>query len=118
MEFPDGAPVDAGREVPVAGREAAYIFPRTIREDCCVFVEQIERSVVACRERAPFPTGKQRRLLIANLRGATVTVYPPLDRMDEFLAEENGIKLEEDRIERKREKIILHNIEGSLEIAW
>jgi len=41
-----------------------------------------------------------------------------LDRMDEFLAEENGIKLEEDRIERKREKIILHNIEGSLEIAW
>ncbi len=118
LEFPDGAPVVAGREVPVAGREAAYIFPRTIRENCCVFVEQKERSVVACRERAPFPTGKQRRLLIANLRGATVTVYPPLDRMDEFLAEENGIKLEEDRIERKREKIILHNIEGSLEIAW
>ncbi len=118
LEFPDGAPVISGRETPVAGRQAGYVFSRTIRENCRLFVEQKERSVLACRERRPFPADKVRRLLVTNLQAATVTVFPPGDRMAEFLAEENGIRLGEERLRRRKEKIILYDINGTLELAW
>lgn len=118
LEFPPGAPVLVGKEQVVEGREATYTFPRTIREECRLFVEQKERSIVSCRERAPFPRGKERRLLITNLNAATVTIYPPVERISEFIAEQNEVPLPGERVKKTEEKVILKKITGDIEIAW
>ncbi|MGQ9629504.1 MAG: hypothetical protein ACUVXI_04205 [bacterium] len=115
--FPQGAPIFVGLEAEVNGGVATYFLDKSFHKECRIFVSQETRSVVSCREQPPFPTGKERKLHVSGLLDADVTIYPPLDRMDEVAIKSDGREVD---LENRRENKYIHlkGISGLLDISW
>jgi hypothetical protein len=100
---------------------------RTFRAECRVFVDQATPTLVSCREMSAMPTPNKRflsnltrrKLTVANLSEARVTLYPPLDAIREGRVEvrqgeaELGWAVAEDG-----RKLVLEGVSGSIEVTW
>ncbi|MGQ9629503.1 MAG: hypothetical protein ACUVXI_04200 [bacterium] len=115
--FPQGAPLLVGKEAEVEGGFATYFLDRSFHEECRAFVRQESAGVISCAEKPPFPTGKERTIQISGLADADLTIYPPLDRMDEVVIEKDGGRINvKDQIWNKQ--IHLRGVTGVLSITW
>ncbi|MEK8131409.1 hypothetical protein WMW72_26220 [Paenibacillus filicis] len=85
LRFPEGVPLFPGQSIVLGEGEAElYALDRTFRDECRVFVNQRERSLVSCRENQPTPSRMKqmvRTLSISHLRDADVTIYPPIEML-------------------------------------
>lgn len=127
MRFPDGVPLPIGQTVEAGSGAAEYALDRTFRVECRVFVDQSDPTLVSCREMSAVPTPKKRflhnlpsrKLLVTNLAGARVTLYPPIDAIRQGMVE---VKLGERYLDLTAavngETIVLHSITGTIEVTW
>lgn len=87
LRTPDGAPLLLGVETWLAGGHATYHLPRAWRRECRVFVDQPGEGEAVCNEITHEKFGATRRLWVAGLRDATVTIYPEAGRTCEVLCD-------------------------------
>lgn len=122
MRFPDGVPVITGQTAVIGVGAATVAFDRTFHDECRVFVNQTESSRVACRENQPFPTPNKRtvrQITVSNLRGADVTIYPPLAALRSGRVEvKNGNSYLDLSGKGTDNRIRLSDITGTIDISW
>ncbi|MFS0726775.1 hypothetical protein [Paenibacillus sp. 1P07SE] len=125
--FPDGVPLLIGQTTEVGGDTAAYALDRTFRDECRIFVKQEAKTMVRCREMSGVPTPKKRflhnlpsrKLVVQQLEEATVTLYPPLDALEQGLVEVKAGEVYLDLSDAIHgRKIVLEKMSGVLEITW
>ncbi|THF76674.1 C45 family peptidase [Cohnella fermenti] len=127
LRFPDGVPVPIGQTTEAGPGEAEYAANRTFRDECRVFVDQAEPSLVGCRELSAVPTDIKRflhnlttrKLTVSNLRNARIAIYPPLQALADGRVE---VKLGERSLAlagaRQGDKLVLGGLTGTIEITW
>lgn len=74
LSHPLGAPVLVGYETKIKDGKAIYRFPKAMHKECRVFVEQKD-GIVLCAEANPGAYQTKRRLIIRNLKNATVRIF-------------------------------------------
>ncbi|MBE7045873.1 MAG: hypothetical protein E7396_00480 [Ruminococcaceae bacterium] len=74
LSHPLGAPVLVGYETKIKDGKAIYRFPKAVHKECRVFVEQKD-GIVLCAEANPGAYQTKRRLIIRNLKNATVRIF-------------------------------------------
>ncbi len=125
--FPEGVPLLIGQTTEVGKETASYSLNRTFHNECRLFIDQSQPSLVSCREGSPLPTNKKRtisnltsrRLIITNLNQAKVTIYPPLAAIAAGLVE---VKHEEIYLDLSDKlvanKLVLEALSGAIEVTW
>ncbi len=73
---PIGAPLLLANETVINDGCTEYHMPRAWRHECRVFVENHEGGVIHAKETIPTAYGVERRILVENLKNATVYVIP------------------------------------------
>lgn len=129
LRFPDGVPLLIGQTTEVGGDAAGnYALNRTFRDECRIFVDQADPSLVMCREMSAIPTPKKRflhnltarKFVVTNLQQAKVTLYPPLEAIKRGQVEvmaPGGMYLDlTDDVHGQ--KVVLENMSGSIEVTW
>ncbi|TVR55543.1 MAG: hypothetical protein EA426_15180 [Spirochaetaceae bacterium] len=76
FRFPWGAPVFTSTDTRLESGRATYHFPRAFRHEARVFLDEQSAGVVSCAEVPPIMVGVSRRILVRNLKGATVRFLP------------------------------------------
>ena len=119
LSFPDGAPILTGKDARVQDSVATYTLGRTIHDECRVFVRQKMLSTIYSKQEPPFPTGKQRMTRISGLKDATVTIYPPLEKLRamEVSTYPNKVKLD-GLLDEGKGTYVLQNVSGAIDITW
>ncbi len=79
LRMPHGAPLFTGTHATLSKKGAHYQLPPAWHHECRVFVQQSETSKVECRELPSIAYGVNRRLLVTNLKNATVRFFPVRD---------------------------------------
>ena len=76
LRFPQGAPLLLGYEAELVDGYTSYRLPRAWHQECRVFVQQKQDSLVACSDSCPLERrGITRRFLVRGLIEATVRFY-------------------------------------------
>lgn len=121
--FPWGVPVPVGCDVWIKHGLGSMALARAWHRECRVFVEQNENSEVSCREQYSGEIGITRRLLVSNLRNATVHFFRNTDlaaesvkfqRNDAYLG--HGTTVPQTEIQDGLH--MAKNITGELIISW
>jgi hypothetical protein len=131
--FPQGAPLLVGAETVIEDGAATYFLDKSFHKECRIFVRQPSGGVLSCKEKPPFPTGKERKLQVSGLQDADLVVYPPLERMDEVVFELDGQEVDIEvtggssggrglaaahAIRREGDSIHLNSVTGVLSVNW
>ena len=131
--FPQGAPLLVGAETVIQDDAATYFLDKSFHKECRIFVHQSSGGVLSCKEKPPFPTGKERKLQVSGLQDADLVVYPPLERMDEVSFELDGQEVDIEvtggssggqrlaaahAIHREGDCIHLRSVTGVLSVNW
>ena len=127
FKFPEGMPLLIGQTMEAGKETALYSLHRTFHNECRIFVDQNQPSLVSCREGSPLPTNKKRklsnltsrRLIITNLDQARVIIYPPIEAISDGLVE---VKHEDAYLDLTGKfgpnTLTIEKVSGTIEVTW
>ncbi|UKS28727.1 hypothetical protein LOZ80_07315 [Paenibacillus sp. HWE-109] len=123
LGMPEGVPLFPGQSVQLGGATGLYALDRTFHEECRIFVLQKDRTKVLCRENQAFPTWKRqsnRNLSVWHLSNADVTVFPPVEALQNGLVE---VRLNDKEYldlsgSVHQDRLLLKGITGKIDILW
>jgi hypothetical protein len=121
LRFPGGAPLLIGTEAWIEDGRAVYALPRAWHRECRVLVDQAVTGMVACNEATCEQIGWTRRILVRNLRDATVTVLPPPGTTVQLLVNAPWPHVVGQAPAQQVQadgSIVCRNVTGSLRITW
>lgn len=123
LRTPDGVPVIIGQATAAGTSEAFYALDRTFHEECRVFVDQKEPGQVWCRENSPVSTRKldpARTITVGGLKNASVTIYPPLQALEEGQVDIRHDYYAGDEVfwTSTGNQIVLNDMSGTIQISW
>ncbi len=121
MRFSRGAPLLMGLETWLEDGHSTYTLPRAAHKEVRCLVEQAGSGEVSCVEGITEYPFFQRRILVHGLKNATVHFYPENERpvvmrvneTRSFVTESLPYNREEDG-----RRLVIHNVTGTLNIAW